>query len=121
MQNPNGPVLTPWVRRFFAIVIVIVLFGAGLLVLPGVIQPQWPWAITPFNGAFLGGVYLSELILVLVLVTNNHWSPARLVFPMSMCFVTVVTIVSVFSLANFTPGKWSVYAWFAAYVLSIGV
>jgi len=115
----NGPVLSPWVRRFFALVVLIVIFGGGLLILPGVVQPQWPWAITPFNGAFLGGVYLSELLLVLVLVAINRWSPARLIFPMSFCFVTVVTIISLLSLGNFTSGKWSVYAWFIAYILSV--
>lgn len=121
MQNVNGPLLTPWVRRFFAIVVIIVLFGGGLLVLPGVIQPLWPWAITPFNGAFLGGVYLSELVLVFILTVINRWSPARLIIPMSLCFVVVITIVSLLTLSKFDSGKWSVVAWFVAYIASIGV
>ncbi len=119
MQNVNGPVLSPWVRRFFAIVALIVIFGAGLLILPGVVQPRWPWTITPFNAAFLGGVYLSELVLVLVVIANNRWSPGRLIIPMSLCFVTVVTVVSVLWLGKFDSGKWSVPAWFIAYVGSI--
>src|SRR5690242_10841554 len=111
MQNVNGPLLTPWVRRFFMIVVVIVLFGGGLLVLPGVVQPQWPWAITPFNSAFLGGVYLSEMVLVLTLVAINRWSPGRLIIPMSLCFVLVITVVSLLSSSQFGSGKWSVIAW----------
>ena len=115
----NGPILSPWVRRFFGLVVLIVIFGAGLLLFPGVIQPLWPWAITPFNGAFLGGVYLTELALVLVLVWVNRWSPGRLVFPMSLCFVTVVTVVSLLTLNRFDPGKKTVIAWFVAYIVSI--
>lgn len=111
--------VSPWLRRFFAVVGVIVLFGSGLLVIPAVIRPLWPWTITPFNAAFLGGVYISELVLILVLITVNRWSPARLVIPMAFCFVTVVTLVSLLYLGNFDFGKWTSPAWFVAYMGSV--
>src|SRR5215475_4219532 len=118
-MQANNPALSPWVRRFFMIVLVVVLFGAGLLVLPSVIVPLWPWAITPFNAAFLGGVYISEFVLVLVLVSTNRWSPGRIIFPMALCFVGVITVISILSFDRFDRTRWTVLAWFVAYVGSI--
>ena len=76
-DSDQNQVLVPTVRMFFLIVVLIVLFGSGLFLLPALVQPRWPWAITPFNAAFLGGVYLTELAMVVLLMGINRWSPAR--------------------------------------------
>jgi hypothetical protein len=43
-------------------VLVLLAAGGGLFFLPGFIKEVWPWTLTPFNTALLGGIYLSSMI-----------------------------------------------------------
>jgi hypothetical protein len=117
---PN-PALSPWLRAFFVVVALVVIFGSGLLWLPDHIRPHWPWPITPFNAAFLGGVYLTELVAVLVIVAVNRWAPSRVTLPMSLAFTFVVSAVTLGYLDRLDYQKLATYAWFVTYFGAVAV
>jgi hypothetical protein len=96
------------------------LVGIGLLVLPDVIDPLWPWPTTPFNRAFLGAVYAGSLTGTLCLVLRPRWSPGRIVLPMMALFTTTVTLASIAETARFASAARATI-WFLIYALSAGV
>ena len=57
-------------------VLVLILAGGGLFFLPKIAAEQWPWVIAPFNGRFVGAVYLG-----LPMLRVNHY--VRLRYPVS--------------------------------------
>src|SRR5579859_19709 len=95
------------VRWFFVVVALIVIFGSGLLLAPGIVRPIWPWEIAPFNAAFLGAVYLTELVLLLPLLLVPRWDPARMVLPMALCFTLTVTVISLLYLNRFILARFT--------------
>jgi hypothetical protein len=115
----DSSTLPSYVRLFFAIVGIVVIVGCSLLFVPGVTRPHWPWTIAPFNAAFLGGIYTSELCLVIIAIAVNRWAPIRFILPMALSFVTIVSVVSLFYLGNFHSDKVMTYLWFIAYFGSL--
>lgn len=89
--------------------------GVGLVVQPSVIGSIWPWALTPFNAAFLGAVYSASLVSAAALTIIGRWSPARIVVPMILVFTTVVLVVSLANLDRFDAG-WPAWLWFFLYL-----
>jgi hypothetical protein len=94
---------------------VLVFAGGGLFFLPSLLNRLWPWAITPFNGRFLGAVYLASLVSTLLLVIYQRWSPTRIVLPMILAFTSIVLIVSLLYIDRFTVPV-STIAWLILYV-----
>src|SRR3954453_21425676 len=111
--------LAPSVRYLFIAFVVLLFFGSGLLWMPNIVRPHWPWPITPFNGAFLGGVYLTELVAGLMVIATNHRAPSRVTLPMSLAFTGVVALVTLRYLDRFDYAKVATYAWFVAYAGSV--
>ncbi len=117
-HDPHNPRITRLLRWVTALEVgVLVGAGGGLFLLPDVLGPVWPWALTPFNARFLGGVYLASLVSAAALAYVGRWSPARLVVPMIFTFTVIVLGVSVAYLHRFTQSTASTLAWFALYIV----
>lgn len=87
------------------------------LFVPELAQALWPWALTPFNTAALGAVYLGALVAIVALVAVGRWAPARLVVPAIGAFTAIVLVISLLYLDRFDftrPGTW---LWFALYLI----
>lgn len=107
--------ITRLLRGITAVECIVLMFaGGGLFFLPAVINPLWPWAITPFNGRFLGAIYMASLTSTALLVTYQRWSPTRLVLPMILTFTSIVLIVSLLYIDRFTNPLSTVF-WFILY------
>jgi hypothetical protein len=113
MENSN-PMLSPWVRRFFIGVALVLSVGSALFFVPHLIG--WPWPLTPFNTRFLGAVYLTALVVVLGMVIVNRWVPGRSIIPMALTFMLIISILSVLSLDRFDVRRKATWAWFVVYI-----
>jgi len=114
-ENPQLSTLL----RAMTILEVVVLLGAAstLFFLPAVSRPNWPWEITPFNTRFMGAIYVASLLVVIVLASNNRWSPARVLLPMIFVFTAWVLLISILYVARFDFGKIGTWTWFIFYTL----
>lgn len=111
-----NPKLSPLVRVFAGVVILVLAGGVLLLFNPGLISPRWPWRLTPFNARFLGAFYTAELAAILILAAINRWSPGRLVLIMAVTFTALVSLVSLWHLERFDFGRKGPWGWFFVYV-----
>ncbi len=116
MTENDNPALPAILRLFSAIVIVVLLLGAGLYFIPDVAKVRWPWALAPFNARFLGSFYLAEMAAMLALLYWNRWSPARMILAMALTFTLVVTIMSALHLEQFNFIRKAPKLWFVVYV-----
>ena len=115
----NNTSSLPLVRPFMLIVILVLTAGSfGLYFLPEMTVPLWPWTLPPFHTRFLGAVYLSEFVAVLILLFNNRWAPARLSLPVAVSFTFVVSIASFIHLDQFDFTRRAVWLWFILYIVS---
>ena len=81
--------------------------GVGLLVLPDLITPLWPWPLAQFTVRALGAVYSAAFVVVLALAVRPWWSPARVVVPMVAVFTAIVTVLSVAHLDRLANWPWT--------------
>ena len=121
VSDTGNPIIAPLLRAVYILIAVVVVAGASLFFVPGLIGPRWPWPLTPFNTSFLGAVYIVELVAMVITIVSNRWSPTRLVLPISFTFAIVVTGVSLFYLGRFDAQRWTTYAWFVLYLVPIAV
>ena len=112
--NPRISGLLRWVT--WLEVLILTWAGGGLLLHPPVIQPFWPWSLTPFNLRYLGALYTAALIAALLQAISGRWSPARVVTPMIFIFTLVVTIYSFVHLDRFDPLRLETWIWFVLYI-----
>ncbi|HET7681780.1 MAG TPA: hypothetical protein VFK79_16785 [Xanthobacteraceae bacterium] len=112
----DNPKLSPLVRVFAAVVILVLAGGVLLLLYPALISHRWPWRLTPFNARFLGAFYTAELAAILMLGVINRWSPGRLILIMAVSFTALVSIVSLWHLDRFDFGRKGPWGWFFVYV-----
>lgn len=98
-------------------VLVLIVTGGGLFFLPALAREQWPWVIAPFNGRFVGTVYLGSFVSAGLMAFYGRWSPGRIVLPMIFIFTTIVLGVSLFHLDQFDLQKWQPWIWFLLYVI----
>jgi hypothetical protein len=112
----DNPKLSPLVRVFAAVVVLVLAGGVVLLVDPALISARWPWRLTPFNARFLGAFYTAEMAAIVMLGVINRWSPGRLILIMAVSFTALVTAVSLWHLDRFDLGRKSPWVWFFVYV-----
>ncbi|MFL5733299.1 MAG: hypothetical protein ACJ78Q_08865 [Chloroflexia bacterium] len=115
--QPNNPALSPWLRVFIGVVVVVLIIGSGLFFVPDVLVPAWPWKIAPFNARFLGSIYLAGLSGVSVLLFINRWAPARVALPMGIAFTAVVSLASILYSSNFNFVQTRTQLWFTFYII----
>lgn len=111
----RNPPLSPWVRAFTGVALIVLIAGPLLLFFPQVIVPRWPWTIAPFNARFLGAVYVAELCSMAVFFAENRWSPGRAGMVVALVFTVVVSAASLIHLSAFA-GTRRVALWFILYV-----
>jgi len=116
--NPPMPALY---RLVFLVVALVVFAGAGLFFVPDLVIARWPWSLTPFNTRFLGAVYLSELLAVVVAVVVSRWAPGRLLLPQAVAFTAVVTVTSLVNLNRFDPQRPVTWLWFVLYTVPLAI
>lgn len=121
MTAIDNPKLPGSLRLFSALVIVVLIVGAGLFVAPDAVKPRWPWTLAPFNARFLGSFYIAEMVAMGALLYWNRWSPARVVLVMALVFTVVVSVTSFLHLDVFNFGRKSTWIWFAVYLGSAAV
>ena len=113
-ENPKISKLLIWVTSIESFVLLVA--GVGLLILPSVVAPEWPWELTPFNSLLLGSVYSAALVATVITVRVARWAPARIVFPMIALFTTIVLVVSLVEFDRFEAGKYSTWLWLLLYI-----
>ena len=96
-------------------VLVLLMAGGGLFFLPKLAAEQWPWVIAPFNGRFVGAIYLGSYVSALFMAFHGRWSPGRIVLPMIFVFTSIVLVVSLLHLDKFDFQRWQVWVWFLLY------
>ncbi len=96
---------------------VVAMAGGALFLLPDLARTLWPWALTPFNTAALGAVYLGALVAIIALVGLGRWAPARLVVPAIGAFTGIVFVVSLVYLDRFDFTRWGTWLWFLLYTI----
>ncbi len=96
-------------------VLVLILAGGGLFFFPKLAAEQWPWIIAPFNGRFVGAVYLGSFVSAALMAFHGRWSPGRIVLPMIFTFTSIVLAVSLLNLDKFDFQRWQPWVWFLLY------
>lgn len=116
MTENENPALPGSLRGFSALVIVVLLLGAGLFFVPDIAKVRWPWALAPFNARFLGSFYLAEMVAIGALLVWNRWSPARLILAMAFVFTLMVALMSALHLDQFNFSRKAPWLWFVVYI-----
>jgi hypothetical protein len=78
---------------------------------------KWPWLSGPFNMRFIGAVYLTSLVAVLVVLTVPRWAPGRVALPMLVVFTNLILLLSIIYVGRFDFGRGGTWAWFVLYVV----
>ena len=71
VSNTGNPIIAPLLRAVYILIAVVVLAGASLFFVPGLMVPRWPWSLAPFNTSFLGTIYVVELVAVTIAVSSG--------------------------------------------------
>lgn len=118
-MTADNPPLSPLVRVFMAVVILVLAIGVLLLVAPELVLLRFPWALKPYTARFLGAFYTAEMVAIVWLAVVNRWSPGRLILGMAFVFTAVVTAVSFAYLDRFNFGRKGPWGWFIVYAGSM--
>src|SRR3954462_1486835 len=117
-RMPDNPLITRLLWVLTAVeAVVVALAGGVLFFLPDLARTLWPWALTPFNSAALGAVYLGALVAIVALVVVGRWAPARLVVPAVGAFTGVVLVISLLYYDRFDFTRWGTWLWFVLYLI----
>ncbi|WP_246694467.1 hypothetical protein [Mesorhizobium sp. M2E.F.Ca.ET.209.01.1.1] len=121
MPKSDNPPFPGALRLFSAVVIIVLIVGAGLFFAPALVKPRWPWPVTPFSARFLGGFYTAEMAVMAALLFWNRWSPGRLVLVMAFIFTVIVSAASFINLGYFNFERKAAWLWFLVYLASAAV
>jgi len=88
-----------------------VVFAAAVLLffLPGLASDLWAWNIPPFNARFVGAVYLSAYLPLILFWSVPRWKPGRLTLWMILTFTTLILIVMIIHWDAFEWGRPSTF------------
>lgn len=111
----DNPPLSPLVRVFVVLVLLVLCGGIMLLFAPETILDRWPWPVGPFSARFLGAIYSAEFAALAVFLAINRWAPGRLVLTMAAIFTVTVTAISLMHLGQFNFGRRGPWAWLFLY------
>ena len=78
---------------------------------------KWAWISGPFNLRFIGAVYLTSLVAVLIVLAVPRWAPGRVALPMLVVFTNLILLLSIVYVDRFEFDRGGTWAWFALYVV----
>ena len=78
---------------------------------------DWPWLSGPFNMRFIGAVYLTSLVAVIVVLAVPRWAPGRVALPMLVVFTNLVLLLSLIYIGRFEFDRGGTWAWFVLYIV----
>jgi hypothetical protein len=117
-MNRDNPSISPIVKAMLAVeVLVLITSGFLLFFAVGTANTVWPWQIKPFNGGFLGAIYLAALIGVAALLIIGKWNPARVILPMIFSFTICVFVITLLNWSAFDTSRWGTWSWIILYAL----
>jgi hypothetical protein len=96
--------------------VVLLVASAALLLAPDFTSDQWAWELAPFNTRFLGAIYASSFVPVVLLAVFNSWSAGRVTLPMIVSFTVVALAASLIHLDRFEFERWGAWVWFVLYI-----
>jgi hypothetical protein len=77
---------------------------------------KWAWISGPFNLRFIGAVYLTSLVAVLIVLAVPRWAPGRVALPMLVVFTNLILLLSLIYIGRFEFDRGGTWAWFLLYV-----
>lgn len=95
-------------------VVLLVLVGGLLLGAPSLIQPYWPWTLSPFNTRFLGAIYFSAAIPLWMMFFCRKSASLSVLLPVFTCFTVYLFLVSLGHLQSFQD-RLASRLWFSLY------
>jgi hypothetical protein len=113
-RNPVLPSLFRAVTSLEALVLAIAGFYPFFF--PHNALGKWAWVSAPFNLRFIGAVYLTSLVAVLVVLTVPRWAPGRVALPMLVVFTNLILVLSLIYIDRFEFQRGGTWAWFILYV-----
>jgi len=114
---PIGPTVTPSEKVFFGCVLVLAAWvGYWGLFAPAQVDMALPFKVPPLHARFLGAMYLSGAIVMLVSMLVRIWPEARVIVPMISIWTGMLGIISLFHLEAFNWSRTQVWVWFFAYI-----
>lgn len=103
-QSPNNPRISAYLRLVTGVECLVVLVAAvGLFFFPEMSSKLWAWNIPPFNSRFVGAVYFSALLPLIVFWQSARWTPGRLVLWLIFVFTGLVMLAMII--------HWDVFDW----------
>lgn len=74
IDPPRGAPLATWLRMALLIhALVLLPLGAGLLLLPELVRPLWPWTLTPLTAQAIGAWLLALGVAAAHSASENDW------------------------------------------------
>jgi hypothetical protein len=120
-ESESNPKVSPFLRLFYLVVALTLCLGTLLFFRPPALVPRWLWAIPPFNARFLGAIYLSALVSVVLVLIRPRWAPVRPVLAQSFWFVSIVSIYSIGYRDHFDFHRRATWAWFVVYLVPVAI
>ena len=106
----NNPRIPAFLRFVIAIECGVVLMGAILLYLfPNQATQFWAWPIPSFNSRFVGAIYFTAYVPLLVFWLSARWTPGRFILWLIAVFTTLVMIVMFVHWQSFAWDRFSTY------------
>lgn len=108
--STKNPTIPPFLRLVTAIECTVVFMAAvSLFFLPRISSNLWPWEIPPYNSRFVGTIYLSAYIPLIIFWISNRWTPGRLVLSLIFLFTGLVMLVMLIHWESFVWSRMSTY------------
>jgi hypothetical protein len=102
----NGSVMSSIFRRVAAAAGVgALLLAASLFVLPDVMSPNWPWAITPLTARAMSAWYATAGVTSLVLATESAWANWRRAIEAAIITLGLILMGAALGWAEFDLAK----------------
>lgn len=116
-----GPQLGPDIGPCQRILFGFVLSFAGWVAYWGLFRPMQvvralPFTVPPLHARFLGAMYLSGTVFMLLAMLSRQWHEIRVVTVILAVWTGMLGIVSLFHLAAFDWTRRQVWFWFVAYI-----
>jgi hypothetical protein len=116
--QPTSQTAVPFSHKVFfaAVGVLAVWVGIWGFFLPAHVDQTLPWSVPPLHARFLGSIYLSGSVMIVVILARRGAS-ARVITPMIAIWTGMLFIVSLFYLQTFNWARAQTWVWFGAYLI----